>query len=399
MAETMELRNIGQIRNAEIVFGDLTVFVGPQASGKSIALQWLKLLSDTGHIQKQLSDYGLDWSRRLPDFFDIYFGEGMHSLWRPGESEVSFGGRHIDVDQIARRRARIKPERVFLIPAQRVLAMRDGWPRPFGDYSAGDPYSVRAFSERLRFLMETEFIAGQKLEPRETIFPKANRLQAAFRSLLQQTIFGDFMLQVDRDRSQKRLVLAREANSGALPYMVWSAGQREFVPLLLSLYWLLPPSRVPRRQSFEWVIIEEPEAGLHPKAISTVLLIILELLYRDYRVCVSTHSQQVVDLVWALQLLQKSRATANSLLDVFGMQHRTAASRSMASSALLKAARVYYFDPVADHVRDITGLDPGSPEAAEANWGGLLEFSGRTNEVVARAIAATEHDAPPEMGS
>lgn len=46
----LHLANVGQIREATLEFGDLTVFVGPQATGKSIALQMLKLLVDSGTI-------------------------------------------------------------------------------------------------------------------------------------------------------------------------------------------------------------------------------------------------------------------------------------------------------------------------------------------------------------
>ena len=88
----LQLKNIGQITNADIRFGDLTVFVGPQATGKSIALQFLKLLLDMGQVQEEMTRYGLDWSGQLPGFFDIYFGEGMRAIWREGESQVSCGG-------------------------------------------------------------------------------------------------------------------------------------------------------------------------------------------------------------------------------------------------------------------------------------------------------------------
>jgi len=82
----LQLKNIGQITDADIRFGDLTVFVGPQATGKSITLQFLKLLLDMGQVQEEMTRYGLDWSGQLPDFFDIYFGEGMRSIWREGQS-------------------------------------------------------------------------------------------------------------------------------------------------------------------------------------------------------------------------------------------------------------------------------------------------------------------------
>lgn len=372
----LSLRNIGQIHDADLHFGDLTVLVGPQASGKSITLQWLKLVQDTGLIQHQLDTYGLDYGGLLPDFLNVYFGEGMSSIWR-ADSQVQVDGKALDMARRIGRRQPDKTETVFLMPAQRVLALPNGWPRPFTDYKAGDPYCVRAFSEQLRLLMEREFNETGPL------FPKTNRLKADYRALLQSTVFADFKLSVDKVQSQKRLVL--DGGMGNLPFMVWSAGQREFVPLLLGLYWLMPPSKVARRGQIEWVVIEELEMGLHPRAISAVLLILLELMTRGYKVCLSTHSPQVLELVWALGALRRAKAAPDALLDLFGAKH-TGPLREMAKAALGKAAKVYYFDP-AGPVKDITQLDPASDEAQVASWGGLLDFSSRANDAVAKATA------------
>ena len=374
--KTMRLKNVGQITDANLTFGDLTVLVGPQASGKSITLQWLKLLQDTGLIQQQLDTYGLDYAGQLPALLDVYFGEGMHSMWKEG-SEVQVDGKPIDMVKRVARRQPDKRESVFLIPAQRVLALPEGWPKPFQSYRPGDPYSVRAFSEHLRMLMEREFTGTGPL------FPKNNRLKADYRDMLQQSVFADFKLSVDRVQSQKRLVL--DAGAGNLPFMVWSAGQREFVPLLLGLYWLMPPSKVATRGDIEWVIIEELEMGLHPRAISAVLLIILELMTRGYKVCLSTHSPQVLELVWALETLRKTASRPDALLDLFGAKH-SKPLRDMANAAMTKTSKVYYFDP-SGPVQDITHLDPASDLAQEASWGGLLEFSARANEAVAKAVA------------
>lgn len=66
--------------------------------------------------------------------------------------------------------------------------------------------------------------------------------------------------------------------------MAWSAGQKEFMPLLLGIYCLSgPPTQVVNREDYEWVIIEEPEMGLHPQAIQSVLLEIIELIKTDIR--------------------------------------------------------------------------------------------------------------------
>ena len=382
--KTLQLKNLGQIADASLEFGDLTVLVGPQASGKSITLQWLKLLLDTGLIQQQLHTYGLDYGGQLPSFLDVYFGEGMRSLWSEA-SEVLVDGKPIDMPKRVARRQPSKKDSVFLIPAQRVLAMPDGWPKPFQSYRPGDPYPVRAFSEQLRMLMEREFTGTGPL------FPKSNRLKADYRDLLQKSMFAEFKLSVDRVQSQKRLVL--DAGAGHLPFMVWSAGQREFVPLLLGLYWLMPPSKSPMRGDIRWVIIEELEMGLHPRAISAVLLIILELMTRGYRVCLSTHSPQVLELVWAMAAMARSKGHPEALLDLFEAPH-TPALKAMAAAALTKTARVYDFGSKGP-VQDITGLDLGASGIQEASWGGLLDFSARANDAVAQAVASS----PEFMGT
>ena len=121
-----------------------------------------------------------------------------------------------------------------------------------------------------------------------------------------------------------------------------------------------------------------------PSAISTALLIVMELLSRDYKVCLSTHSPHVLDVVWALQLLQRHNPDPDKLLDMFHC-HKTPATRKMADAVLKKKARVYYFDG-GGIARNISNLDPGSEDATEAGWGGLTEFSGHVSDVVASVM-------------
>ncbi len=383
---TLKIKNVGQIADADLRFGDLTVLVGPQATGKSIALQFLKLMADAGQVQAELNRHGIDWSGKLPDFLDIYLGEGMSSIWRPGESCIEWAGKAVDMKQLAARRRRAKEESLFFIPAQRVLALRHGWPRPFTDYSAGDPFAVREYSEKLRLLVEQEFGAPGDL------FPQERRLKREFRDLLQQNVFADFRLRVDKVSSQKRLVLGTGETNSNLPYMVWSAGQREFVPLLLGLYWLMPPTKVSTRGEIDWVVLEELEMGLHPRAISVAVLLVLELAVRGYRVCLSTHSPQVLDALWALKHLRRNHASPDALLDIFGAP-RTQQMQRLAAAAMEKTVKVFYFSPDNGLATDISELDPAADDQAEAGWGGLSEFSGRANEAVARAVANSEREA------
>ena len=177
----------------------------------------------------------------------------MRSIWRESKSSVEWNDKAVDMNALVSRMRKDQDETLFFMPAQRVLTMRDGWPRPFSDYSPGDPFTVREFSERLRQLVD-EFGSSAQL------FPQERRLKQEFRDLLEKHVFSTFPLKIHKFRSQKRLVLG----ANELPFMVWSAGQREFVPLLLGMYWLMPPTKVSRRRETEWVVLEELEMGLHP---------------------------------------------------------------------------------------------------------------------------------------
>ncbi|MEO8218783.1 MAG: AAA family ATPase [Acidobacteriota bacterium] len=375
----LQLSHVAQINSANLDFGHLTVLVGPQATGKSITLQFLKFLVDTGFVQDELERHGLDWGRALSPLLDVFFGEGMSSIWRD-ESTVAINGRSIDMVQLAARKRKSRPEKLFFIPAQRVIALRDGWPRPFTDYGSGDPFVVRDFSESLRVLVEHEFRT-------ESLFPQKKRLKKEFRALLQRDVFADLSLRVDKFHSQKRLVLGWEPGSShaahTLPYMVWSAGQREFVPLLLGFYWLMPPTKVQRRGQIEWVVIEELEMGLHPRAISVVMMMVFELMSRGYRVCLSTHSPQVLEYVWAVKNLRDMGAAPGSLLRAFDAP-KTQGLLKVERAVMNKDVRVYYFDPSRHTTTDISSLDT---DVGSQSWGGLTEFSSRVNEAVAEAAA------------
>ena len=390
--QRLTVEHFGQIKKADVRFGDLTVLVGPQASGKSIFLQLLNLLVDNGFVRSEMKRMGIEWGKDTERFFDAFFGEGMRQLWNADETKVTVDGKKVDFRKIPRHS--IEPlETFFFVPAQRVLALRNGWPRPFSEFSAVDPFLVRHFSERLRLLMESEFSSEKA-----TLFPQSNRLKKEFRSLLDGAIFGSLNLQSEVVQNQKRLVLKKNgADSLSLPFMVWSAGQREFIPLLMGLYWLLPPSKTPKRSPIDWVVVEEPEMGLHPKAISSTLVLVMELLKRGYRVCLSTHSTDVLDVVWAIRTIQNHRAFPGRwskqeeefFLRIFGLPVNPPL-RDFASAVLDKKMNVYFFDKGTGSTEDISSLNPGADAVGVSGWGGLTDYAGRIADIVADVISSSE---------
>jgi len=377
--QRLSLENIGPIKRADIEFGDLTVLVGPQATGKSIFLQWLKLVIDADAVRNEFKRFSIEWRNDLRNFLELYFGEGMSGLWRDGESNLYVEGNKVSPETYVKGQIRRKEERMFFIPAQRVMSLRDGATRPFSDYRAGDPFALREFSEKLHHLVQTEF--GQKPE----LFPQKQRLNKEQRDPIARDIFGGFGLETNADKFQKRVVLSHPETRENLPYLVWSAGQREFVPLLLGFYWLMPPAKVPRREKLEWVVIEEMEMGLHPNAISAVLLQIMELLRRGYRVCLSTHSPHVLDVVWALRILREHGGETADFRELFSLGS-SRWSNTLAEEIHEKDLKTYFFTREGA-VEDISELNPGSDEESEAGWGGLSGFSGHVSEVVADVIS------------
>ena len=385
MIERVRANGIGPVEEADIRFGDLTVFVGPQATGKSIILQLLKLLVDKPAIHETMRRFGLVQHGYVERFPDLYFGEGMESIWSDERSRLLLGQakKSTQLSTYARPGRSAAPEKVFYIPAQRVMSLRDGMTRPFTDFRAGDPFVLRDFSEKIHGIVQTEIGLD------EDVFPRRQRLDGVLRRPLEEHIFGGFGLRKDTSGHRGRLVLNRDAGR-ALPYLVWSAGQREFVPLLLGIYWLLPPSRVPTRGGLEWVVIEELEMGLHPNGIGAVLNLVMELRLRGYRICLSTHSPHVLDVVWALRFFQDHGGTPGDVRKLLGLPG-TPKTRRLADCALGSKLKTYYFGRDGA-VRDISGLDPGSEDDAEGGWGGLTEFSGRVGDVVAEVAGR----APPE---
>ena len=77
---TLFVQNLGPIPEAEVEFGDLTVLVGPQASGKSLFLQTLKLVLDRNHIHDTFEHHNMVFNGDPKAFLGGYLGRGMGGM-------------------------------------------------------------------------------------------------------------------------------------------------------------------------------------------------------------------------------------------------------------------------------------------------------------------------------
>ena len=113
-----------------------------------------------------------------------------------------------------------------------------------------------------------------------------------------------------------------QVNGTRLPFMTWSAGQKEFMPLLLAIYCLSESSSpVINKNDYEWVVIEEPEMGLHPRAIEAIMLEVMELIQSGYKVVISTHSPVLLEFAWAFETMKQGcdRDFGKAMCELFGI--------------------------------------------------------------------------------
>jgi putative AbiEii toxin of type IV toxin-antitoxin system len=344
-----------------------------------LVLQWLKATIDGKYIVETLREAGQEVSRKT--LIDLIFGVGMRSAWR-GTSAVSLDGKDVSPATIEKRGNGV--EKLFFIPAHRSMLISDGWATPFQRLTPETPVVARLFSQNL----------FERFNAREgaKLFPLDRLLKKVYRELVDDAVFHGGTIGVEQNEQlAKRLRLRfKGTQETSLPFMTWTAGQREFTPLLLGLYHLLPPRRKKKDDNIDWVVIEEPEMGLHPQAVTVVMLLVLDLLWRGYRVVLSTHSPIVITAIWALQRLAANLASYQLVCDAFSVptQYRTSL-RPVAEAALTKSYATYvlaYGEDSQVTATDISSLDPGADDDAVSGWGGLAGFSSQFGESVRRAV-------------
>lgn len=377
------INNFGPIKEANMKFGDLTVLIGAQASGKSLCLQLLKLLMDKRFVTATMDKYNYVIAKNPDNILNFYFGEGLSGLWTE-QTQISDGTNNYKKNGLLGKGSPDEKEHLFYIPAQRIISISDGRPKNFMEYDASTPFVLRQFSETLRMFFQ------YGLNGNKVVFPLVNRLKSGVKTSLQGSIFHNGKVTIDDRSGQKKMQLSvGEMN---IPFMAWSAGQKEFMPLLMAFYCLSgPPQNVIDRSQYRYVVLEEPEMGLHPRAIQSVLLQVMELVQNRYKVILSTHSQVLLEFAWAFNIIKSSDAAKEQkerlLQRLFGVEQYDSIG-SMLKGIFDKSINTYYFRDKGEGVTsiDISSLDVSSDDADVSEWGGLSQFSGRTSEIVSQVM-------------
>lgn len=382
--DQITVRNLGPIQEVDIELGDLTVLVGAQASGKSLFLQMFKLMKDRSAILRSLENYGFVVNNKLENLLNRYLGEGLSSLWT-AETALILNDKAYTRACLESSSKGNPADKVFYIPAQRILSIADGRPKYFMEFSENDPFVLRQFSDTLRLLIQNG------LGESGVLFPLPNRLKSTIKNMYDKAIFHGGKIVLGEKGGQRKIAMNVEGVH--LPLMTWSAGQKEFMPLLMAFYCLSgPPQSVVNRKQYEYIILEEPEMGLHPLAIQTIILQMIEFIHAGYKVIVSTHSPVLLEFVWAynyLKCIPKDKRIV-ALCEVFGVQDSMRNNLGFMKDIYEKEVRTYFFSRHSTGkvtVKDITSLDVFSEDVDENEWGGLTQFSTKANEVVSKYMA------------
>lgn len=210
----LSIRNFAHLKQVDLTFGDLTVLVGPQGAGKSLALQWLKAAMDGRQIVEALKAAGHP-DDRSDVLIDLIFGSGMAPAWRDKETEVLLAGKKITPKTLGR--IGTGDEKLFFVPAHRSMLISEGWASPFQRLTADTPAVARIFSQNL-FDRFSGTDAG-------TLFPIDKRLKKEIREKIDEVVFHGGKVGIE-ENSQHARRLRLVHGKMHLPFMTWTAGQR-----------------------------------------------------------------------------------------------------------------------------------------------------------------------------
>lgn len=350
--DIFKVTNLGPIAEADVKFGDLTLLTGPQATGKTLFLETFKLTKDFNNIYfyyketNPTSDHDVFW--------DFYYGDKMRTI-RTKDTSFFLNDQKV---QLGYSFMSHYYDEVFYIPAQRSLALSEGRIKLSDDF-INSPYVLVRFCNYLQKYTKTYST-----------------------HILRETIKNfDFLKKTDinmrRSAGSQRLEMT--INKQTVPYMAWSTGQRELTPLLMALdYFTTNPKS-------DYIVIEEPELGLHPRGIIEFMLTVLKIMQTGTKVIVSTHSGTPLDFVWTIQHLREKGAKPTELAKMFDVKIK---DKSIFENLFEKTFKTYYFAPDKKtkkvYTKDISSLDVFSEDEDIANWGGMALSANRAQSIVSR---------------
>jgi hypothetical protein len=360
MKEKLTIHNFGPIRDADIDVRDLTIFVGPPATGKSLAAQslcFLRGIEDFADIAPIIAPiengYTLD---RLLKAMTWWYGN-EHSVYINTKTSVRWRS---DATPVFKERA------IGWVEGQ--LRLNESFAEEIQHWET--MLSVGAFSQlyipagRMLF----SFLPPHKLVLWSAIYRQWPGCVLRFYQILGDAVNTHWQQQIreispnylsapEFDFVERRIeqiikgkmlygpetILLQVGNKQFNPPAI-AAGQMEIWP-----FWAILKTKINyRRLTISQVYFEEPEAHLHPGAQRQVMEIIAFLVSKGIRFVITTHSPYILyavnNFLMAQKVLDAGRALPEGIPSEVALRYDQVAA--------------YRFDE-AGYVHNIMGAEVG----------------------------------------
>lgn len=326
MAERLVIRDFGPIRSADLELRNLTVFVGPQATGKSLAAQALYFLNSIGdfldvvspeaHAESQIALEAMAWW--FGNKPSTYARSGSLLRWEPipgdersaveirwAESGIELSPALIERLHTERRQIRsaFPLEHVYMPGGRTLYSFLPSYTRAFSRAARDWPGYVQTFYEILGYVVR-HLWEVQSGSPSRSMSLFSQGWPVEFCNERIETILKG---QLRYGRDSVGLDIGRRR---ILSAMTVASGQMEIWP-----FWAVLQALFDGPLSAYQMCIEEPEAHLHPKAQRTIMEIIASLANVNLRFLLTTHSPYIVYAVNNFLLAQEVIRSGQSLPD------------------------------------------------------------------------------------
>ena len=340
MTERLSIRKFGPIQEADIEVRDLTVFVGPQATGKSMAAQLLYFMSGVEDtllgppgISTMIRDHDSDWDIQaitntalywwLGEKLSNYAETGTQLVWSSnasGDNRMNWSDPvRGEVNSVFSARVKgyllgtddLKPSPhqaqiyipagrslySFMPPAQALLTVRE---QQFPGY-------IRKFYSILEQAIRDVARARKSDLQADPLIKTAHaRIKNVMKGDLRYEAHGDVLLKIqDKTFSPQS----------------FAAGQMEIWPFFATLQSQVLAGEIDKTRFY----IEEPEAHLHPGAQLKVLEIIASAVQRGAQVVITTHSPYILyainNFITAAEVLNNGKLLPSGVAEDTALPH------------------------------------------------------------------------------
>jgi hypothetical protein len=412
MAERLIIRNFAGLNQIDIELGRINIFIGAQASGKSICIKCLFFFKGcVGSLIRQAIQPKFD-----VESLELLFEAGFWTMFEPTslqqdsllryenddtfiqvasngqQLKITFSNFYPDLFEQVRHAAASasvvsSPEEAAFLDTALFSRFKQAATQQLGPFGASSllfvPASRATYSLTSDLRSDSAYLTDSFLSAFRHLYASLKRRAASMRqelhSSLLEELTGEILRAEFRQENDRDFLIQATGTKTLL--QTASSGQQEALPVVLSLHYLA----LPTRREPEAAFIEEPEAHLHPTAqhaLAQLMAVVYNARSAPLQMFLTTHTPYLLtafnNLIYAGQLADTLHDDAAALarLDavvppelrlhladfrVYGLEKGQATLLIDEETGLLRADSIdSVSDTTADQFGDLLALDPAT---------------------------------------